>query len=179
MGDSLITVVAIFLAAVLMFVFPLMSISERNDDISQLSVQTETVEFVDNIRATGKITQNNYDNFVQKLSATGNSYDIEIEVKVLDENPGKKSAQTATDKIGENVYYSEYTAQILEELRQAKSGKVSGVKMLKEGDIVSVSVKNTNTTIAQMLKNFFYSISGNDTYQIEAQHAGVVMTNGK
>lgn len=179
MGDSLITVVAIFLAAVLMFVFPLMSISERNDDISQLSVQTETVEFVDNIRATGKITQNNYDNFVQKLSATGNSYDIEIEVKVLDENPGKKSAQTTTDKIGENVYYSEYTAQILEELQQAKSGKLSGVKMLKEGDIVSVSVKNTNTTIAQMLKNFFYSISGNDTYQIDAQHAGVVMTNGK
>lgn len=179
MGDSLITVVAIFLAAVLMFVFPLMSISERNDDISQLSVQTETVEFVDNIRATGKITQNNYDNFVQKLAATGNSYDIEIEVKVLDENPGKKSAQTATDKIGENVYYSEYTAQILEELRKANSGKISGVKMLKEGDIVSVSVKNTNTTIAQMLKNFFYSISGNDTYQIEAQHAGVVMTNGK
>lgn len=179
MGDSLITVVAIFLAAVLMFVFPLMSISERNDDISQLSVQTETVEFVDNIRATGKITQNNYDNFVQKLSATGNSYDIEIEVKVLDENPGKKSAQTATDKIGENVYYSEYTAQILEELQQAKSGKVPGVKMLKEGDMVSVSVKNTNTTIAQMLKNFFYSISGNDTYQIDAQHAGVVMTNGK
>ncbi len=34
MGDTLITVVAIFLAAVLMFVFPLMSISERNDDYS-------------------------------------------------------------------------------------------------------------------------------------------------
>ena len=29
MGDSLITIVAIFLAAVLMFVFPLMSMSEQ------------------------------------------------------------------------------------------------------------------------------------------------------
>ena len=64
MGDTVITIVAIFLAAVLMFVFPLMSISERTDDISQLKVQTATVEFVDNVRTTGKVTQENYDNFV-------------------------------------------------------------------------------------------------------------------
>lgn len=173
MGDSLITIVAIFLAAILMFVFPLMSISDRNDDVSLLAVQTETVEFVDNIRSTGKITQENYVSFIQTLAATGNSYDIEIEVKILDENPGKKSALTETDKIGENIYYSEFTKQIESEILQENE---KGVKKLKEGDIVSVSVKNTNTTIAQMLKNFFYSISGNDTYQIAAQHAGVVMT---
>ena len=35
MGDSLITIIAIFLAAILMFVYPLMSLSERTDDISQ------------------------------------------------------------------------------------------------------------------------------------------------
>ena len=89
MGDTLITVIAIFLAAVLMFVFPLMSISDRNDDISQLSIQTETVEFVNNVRTTGKLTPSNYDAFVKKLSATGNSYDVEIEIKRLDENPGE------------------------------------------------------------------------------------------
>ena len=171
MGDTLITVVAIFLAAILMFV-----ISERNDDISQLAVQTETVQFVDNIRSTGKITQEDYSNFIQTLAATGNSYDVEMEVKILDENPGKKSAQVQTDKIGENVYYSEYTKQIEDEILK-DNGK--GQKKLKEGDMISVNVKNTNTTIAQMLKNFLYSISGNDTYQIEAKHAGVVMTNGK
>ena len=76
MGDTLITVIAIFLAATLMFVFPLVSVSDRNDDIAQLTVQTETVEFVDNIRATGKLTQANYDAYVQKISATGNVYDI-------------------------------------------------------------------------------------------------------
>lgn len=178
-GDTLITVVAIFLAAILMFVFPLMSISERNDDISLLSVQTSTVEFVDNIRSTGKITLDNYDKYIQNLSATGNSYDVEISVKVLDENPGKKGAETSTTKIGENVYYTIYTSQIEEELGIGKVNPKSTTKLLKEGDIVSVSVKNTNTTIAQMLKNFFYSISGNDTYSIEASHSGVVMTNGK
>lgn len=173
MGDTLVTIIAIFLAAVLMFVFPLMSISERNDDISQLGVQTATVEFVDNIRSTGKITSEKYDNYIQKIAATGNSYDVEIEVKVLDENPGKKTSQTASDKIGENIYYSEYTSQIEEKLKKNK-----GVMNLKEGDMVAVNVTNTNTTISQMLKNFFYSISGNESYKIAASHAGVVMTNG-
>ena len=173
MEDSIITIIAIFLAALLMFVFPLMSISDRNDDISQLAVQTETVEFVDNVRSTGKLTLDNYNSYVQTISATGNSYDVELEVKVLDENPGKKAATAAATKIGENVYYSEYTSQIMDELKSKPT------KLLKEGDIVSVTVKNTNTTIAQMLKNFFYSISGNGTYQISAQHAGVVSTTGK
>lgn len=181
MGDTLITVVAIFLAAILMFVFPLMSISERNDDIAQLAVQTATVEFVDNVRSTGKLTLDNYDKFIQTLSATGNSYDVEVEVKVLDENPGKKgTSEVEMTKIGENIYYSVYTSQIEEEIGYGVDNpKSKKQKILKEGDIVSVKVKNTNTTIAQMLKNFFYSISGNDTYQIAAQHAGVVMTNGK
>lgn len=174
MGDTLITIVAIFLAAILMFVFPLMSISERNDDIAQLGVQTTTVEFVDNVRSTGKITRDNYDTFIEKLASTGNSYDVEMEVKILDENPGKKTAQTSTDKIGENIYYSEYTSQIEEKMNNSSTKSMK----LKEGDIVSVNVKNTNTTIAQMLKNFFYSISGNDTYKIAGQHSGVVMTNG-
>lgn len=175
MGDTLITIVAIFLAAILMFVFPLMSISERNDDISLLGVQTATVEFVDDIRSTGKITQQNYAGFVQKIAATGNSYDVEMEVRILDENPGKKASQVAQDKIGENIYYSEYTSQI--EDKMEKSGNKT--MKLKEGDMIFVNVKNTNTTIAQMLKNFFYSISGNDSYKIASQHGGVVMTNGK
>lgn len=175
MGDTLITVVAIFLAGVLMFVFPLMSISERNDDISQMAVQTETVNFVDNVRSTGKLTQNNYNAFVQTLSATGNAYEVELEIKRIDENPGKKTSMTAVDKIGENTYYSEYNSQILDKLLQDNN---NGSIALKEGDIFTVKVKNTNTTIAQSLKNFFYGLTGNDTAQIEASHSGVVTANG-
>lgn len=172
MGDSLITIIAIFLAAVLMFVFPLMSISERNDDIAQLGVQTATIEFVDNVSTLGKITEDNYNAYLQSLSATGNSYDVEMEVKVLDENPGKKTTWAVSDKIGENVYYSVYTSQIEDVLDSNKN------YVLKEGDIVSVSVKNTNTTISQMLRNFFYTVSGSSTYQVYAQHAAMVKSNG-
>lgn len=173
MGDSLITVVAILLAAILMFVFPMLAVAERNDDISQIDVQTATVEFVDNIRATGKLQVQDYDAYVQKLGATGNTYDIEIERKVLDENPSKKLTWANSKKIGENQYYSQYTSQILDELND------KGVYVFKEGDMVSVSVKNTNTTMSQMLRNFFYTVTGQGTAQVEASHGGMIVLNGE
>lgn len=177
MGDTLITVIAIVLAAVLMFIFPLMTMSDRTDDVSQLSVETATTEFVDDVRTTGKLTIDKYNSFVQTLAATGNSYDVEMEVQVLDENPGKKTTQAESTKIGENVYYIMYTSQILDIIDQTKNGK-NVVLALKEGDFFSASVKNTNSTLSQQLKNFFYKVTGNDSYSIAAEHAGIVTANG-
>ena len=176
MGDTLITVIAIVLAAVLMFVFPLMTMSDRTDDVSQLSVETATTDFVDDVRTTGKLTMDKYSKFVESISATGNSYDVEMELNVLDENPGKKTTQAEKTKIGENVYYSVYTSQILDTINP--SNGVTKTLALKEGDMFTASVKNTNSTLSQQLKNFFYSVTGNDTYTIAAEHGGIVTANG-
>ena len=176
MGDTLITIIAIVLAAVLMFVFPLMTMSDRTDDVSQLAVETTTTEFVDDIRTTGKLTMDKYSKFVESISSTGNSYEVEMELQVLDENPGKKTTQAEATKIGENVYYTMYTSQILDTINPS-TGKTKTLA-LKEGDIFSTRVRNTNTTMSQQLKNFFYSVTGNDTYVIAAEHGGIVTANG-
>lgn len=173
MSDTLITVVAIGLAAVLMFVFPLMTMADRTDDVSQLAIKTATTEFVDKARTTGKITQENYDMFIQTITSTGNTYDVELEVEVRDTNLGKKVSMTQADKIGENASYTIYTSQIEKALED------NGIYYCKEGDIISVRVKNTNQTISQQLKNFFYTVTGNDTYTVAANHAGIVTANGK
>lgn len=174
MSDTLITIIAIALAAVLMFVFPLMTMSDRTDDVAQLTVETATTEFVDTARSTGKITKANYDKFIETITSTGNTYNVDMEVQVKDDNLGKKVSQATADKIGENVYYSVYTSQI----EEALNGK-NAAYFCKEGDIVSASVKNINQTISQQLKNFFYTVTGNDSYTIAAEHAGVVTANGK
>ena len=176
MGDTLITVVAIGLAAVLMFVFPLMTMSDRTDDVSQLAVETATTDFVDDVRTSGKLSMDKYSKFVENISSTGNSYDVEMEINVLDENPGKKASQAEVKKIGENVYYTMYTSQIMDQINP-QSGKTQTLA-LKEGDMFTASVKNTNTTLSQQLKNFFYSVTGNDTYTIAAEHGGIVTANG-
>ena len=173
MSDSLITVIAIMLTAVLLLVLPVMTMADRADDISKTDVETMTSNFVNEIRTIGKLTSEKYNKFVEELTSTGNTYDIEMEFKILDENPGKKSTQSAKDKIGENVYYSVFTTQIQETLEGENK-----VYNLKEGDIINVSVKNTNLTLSQSLKNFFYTVVGNDTYTIAASSSGLVLRNG-
>ena len=173
MGDSLITVVVIVLAAVLMFVFPLLTVSENSDSTAQLSVQNATTEFVEDIRSTGKLTQDAYDKYIQTINSTGNTFDVQIEIQVLDENPGVKTTQTDQTKIGENIYYTEYTSQVLSQINGNK-----GKKILKEGDIVTVKALNTNTTIAQTLRNFLYKTAGNNSSSIAASHSAVVTSTG-
>ncbi len=166
MSDTVITVVAIFLAGVLMFIFPLMSTAEGSDDISQQLVQKETTNFVDNIRSTRSITLDRYESFTETISSTGHSFDIEMQVVILDENSNKKTTQTSPSKVGENYSYTEYTSQILKELNE------KGIYKLKNGDIISVTVKNSDTTIAQILKNFIYRVTGNGNPAIVAQDSG-------
>ena len=172
MGDSLITIVTIFLAAVLMFVFPLAAISEMNDSEALAMVQSYTTEFVSKIRAEGKITNEDYDAYIQKLYATGNSYEVEFEVQISDVNPGKKDEN---DKIGDTVYYSVYTTQVEEALNSETSGYCY---RLKQGDYIKVSVKNTNTTISMMIKSVLYSVTGNQSYLIVAEASGTVVATG-
>ena len=93
MGDTLITVVAIALAAVLMYVFPLKTMADRTDDVAHLSVKTATTEFVDDVRTSGKLTMDKYSKFIETIGTTGNAYDVEMEVQRVDENPGKKTTQ--------------------------------------------------------------------------------------
>ena len=174
MGDSLIAVVVIALVAILMFVFPVMTMSDRTDDISKLTVQTEVTEFVDDVRTTGKLTLGKYNKLVESVAATGNSYDVDMTLKLLDENPGKKTTQAQSSAIGENATMELYTSQILDQLSNSKTKSLA----LKEGDYFSVSVKNTNVTTSQQFKNFLYKVTGNNNYTITAEHSGLVTANG-
>ncbi len=174
MGDSLAIVGTLVIAVVLMIGLPMMSYSDRMDDVAEITVQTAISEFVNSARTIGKITVSDYDKLLSSLNATGNTYDIQMEIQVLDENPAKKQNAVLGEgtKIGENIYYSIYTTQIMDELDQ------SGVKYMKEGDILKVTASNSNNTISQMLKNFFYSLSGNDTYSIVGSQSGIVTVTG-
>lgn len=169
MGDSLTTIIAIFLAAILMFVFPLAAMAERNDDASQMYVKTTLDNFVNTITAKGTVTEDDYLRLEAQLEATNNSYDIDLVLNIADVNPGKKTDNT---QVGDTTYYSVYTAQVKEVFSN------TGEYKLKEGDYITVSVKNTNTTISQMIKNVLYGITGNENYVISAQASGVVVTTG-
>lgn len=171
MQSSTSTLIAIFVATVLLFVVPLVTLTERNDNVVQEKVKVIVEEFVTDIKNTGELTIEKYQDFENRLSATGNTYDIELELQILDENPGKKTMQANYTKIGENVYYSEYTTQVLEKL---DSGKI----ILKEGDLVYVEVANQNSTASQTLKSTFLSFTNAGEDVITANSSGMVSVNG-
>ena len=152
MQNSTSTIIALFVAAVFLFVVPLVTLTERNDNVVQENVKLIVEEFVTDIKNTGKLTNAKMQDFENRLAATGNTYNIEMELQILDENPGKKITQANYKKIGENVYYSEYTTQIYDRL---KAGDIS----LKEGDFIYVGVSNQNSTAAQTLKSSFLSFT--------------------
>lgn len=174
MDDILTSIIGIALSAVLMFIFPLMTMSDMSDDVSQLTVRIAVNEFVEDIRQTGKITIERYDQFMGNIGSTGNTYNVEIEAKILDENPSRISAINSHSSQREKVYYSVYNTQIIDNTLMSKEKTY----YLKEGDIITVSVNNTNQTISQQLKNFFYTVVGKDTYVISASHSGIVTVTG-
>ena len=169
MIDTFITIIAIVLSTILLVVFPVMTMADKVDEISQSDIETITSQFINEIKTTGKLTPENYNKFLQEITSTGNTYDTSFEFKILDENPGKKSTQTVKDKIGENVYYSVFTTQVEEKINQNQPF------LLKEGDIVSVTVRNTNLTLAQQFRDFLYTLIGDDTYTIATSQGGLVV----
>lgn len=168
MKDIPITIGAIVLTVIVIIVIPVMTMADRFDTTAQTEVDAIVSDFVEEVRTTGKLTQEKYSQLTTNLNSLGYTFDVEMEIKALDENQRKKASQTAKDKIGENSYYSYYTSQIEEQLNNNRS------ITLVSGSIVSVKVINTNPTMAQQMKNFMYKVVGNDTALIVSSKAGMV-----
>lgn len=181
MDETLIDVIGIITAIIIMLVVPLLLVSERADDISQLLVQTATAEFVDEVIKTGQITSKRYQQLVSALGSSGNTYDIDIEVKILDENSAKKVVDEygSQGQVGNNTYYSIFTTQIEEKIRSTSDESGYGRLVLKQGDEISVTVKNNNKTLAQSLKKFYYNATQGDIHIIAATATGTIAINGK
>lgn len=171
MSDTFITIVAVMVAVVTLFIIPVMATANQNDKVTQTAVQTIVAEFVNTSAKEGKITEENYDDFIQKLYSTGNSYSVELEVQVLDDNPAKKGQNI--NKIGENIYYSEFKNTIESKIETDHAYK------MKQGDYIKARVQNTNVTFGTQFKNFIYSIMGKDIIAIEASSSALVTTTGK
>ena len=145
MDDTPVDVIGIILAAIIMFIVPLILISERNDDLSQMIASSATADFVNNVVKTGKITTDNYQNLVLSLQSSGNSYDIDLEVKILDENASKVVTDADVKSVGNNAYYSIYTTQIEDRLQRSSANSdlnYNGKLILKQGDVITVTVKS-------------------------------------
>lgn len=173
MSDTLMTIIGIFIAVILMFILPLTIMANKNDEIAQTVVQVAVSDFVDKVTKQGVITENDYDTLIQKISATGNTFDVQIEAQIIDDNPRRATTAISSSQTGEYKYYSVYTNTILEKIRD------DGEYELKKDDYIIVNVKNTNVTMATQFKNMFYKLAGKDTYSIGSSSSSIVVNSNR
>ena len=64
MGDSLSVIFATIVAAIIMFLFPMLDTWERQDDLSYIAAYTSVVNTVDSVRNTGRLTSDMYNNLI-------------------------------------------------------------------------------------------------------------------
>ena len=78
------TVAALCVAGVLLFGVPLVTLTNRIDNVTQESSRLIVEKFVTEITNTGKLTKSQYQDFIDKLDATGKTYDVEMEIWHID-----------------------------------------------------------------------------------------------
>lgn len=149
-GEISIIVPALLLAVLIMFIGPTIMVAHKKDDVTTLTIQELTDEFVDTIRTTGKITPEQYDNLMQQLVATGNAYNLDITIKVSDDNPAKKGISVNNKTTGETVYYEMYTQQVLDALKNGQ------VLLLNQGDMVYVTATGASDTTAMSWDQYLF-----------------------
>ncbi len=175
MTDTMMTIIGIFVAVILMLVFPLVEVAGKNDDISQTAIQIAMADFVNSVAIKGKITEDDYNKLVTKVYATRNSYEVIIEAKILDENPEKRTITSGGAlQVTESQYYSVYTNTILDKINNSSSKEY----LLKKDDYIVVTVKNTNKTLGTQLKGIFYKFIGKDTYTLGGSDSALVINTG-
>lgn len=169
MGDSLNVIFATIVAAIIMFLFPMLDTWERQDDLSYMAAYTAVVDTVDAVRNTGRLTDDMYNDLLSVITTTGNRFQIQMEHRQYVIVP------KGTDDY-EMVYVTHYTDEILNDLQDAS--KSNEYIEFNKGDFFYISIKNTNKTQATMLKQSLYGAKM-ETFKIGVPYGGQIKNEYK
>ncbi len=168
MQDIAITIIVIIVAAILLFVFPLLATAENKNEVDFAYVQSAATEFVNTSATRGIITLEALDTLKQKLTTTGNTYDVNLEVSRKTDDVGKKTGWSTGTNIGEGAFFTLQGTQIYEQLDS------TGQFKLNIGDTLTVKVENSSKTMASTLKSAILGISESSKSEIAATASALV-----
>lgn len=176
--NSLLKVFAVLIAVLLLYIFPVSAGFDQQDDVSELVVLRATTAFVDAVRDKGYISPTMYNDFIQAIHATGNTFDVQMEHGQKRYDPIYDDPTLPERFRGEYAvhYDTFYNAQILKVLfPDSAAGKDDPARRyrLHVGDTFSVVVRNTNRTNGTILHDFLnHAISPNE--KIFVPYGGIV-----
>lgn len=159
MSDTLSKVIALIIAVLLLYIFPVENMLTRQDDTTRVFILNRTTEFVDSVRNLGYITPLMYMQFTRDLASTGNLYNIEMEHRHISIDPVYTDPDDITSFQHDYGYNSKalYTDEIIDVLfpeTVISSGDCN--YYLSKGDTFTVRVSNKNKTMASRIQEMLY-----------------------
>lgn len=168
MEDSVGRIIAGVFGVLLLFYLPILCLSIKKDNTAQAYMDNAVVEFVDNARATGKITDESYEELCAKIDAAQPCCEIQIVHSVKYTVP--------TDDGGyETCYYDKQKDEILEDI-YTKTGD-NKPYYLRHGDFIQVKVKNTKPTLATKIYRLILPNYNPDNVTLFTCYSGYVGNN--
>ncbi|ADL36403.1 hypothetical protein bpr_IV038 (plasmid) [Butyrivibrio proteoclasticus B316] len=161
MGDVLGKVFAAFLGCILMFIVPIMLIAQKQDTIRQSYIDNAVVEFVDNAKVAGKITPQAY----EKLCYDIDTAHLLCEIKITHSSAYTVPTEVVDPATGYHevaTYRVDYTKEEILSVMYPSSGPDQDYRM-KNGDYISVEVKNISPTLGTRLSRVFQTKSSDIT----------------
>lgn len=163
MGDIWGRALGIFLAVILLFFIPVLYFAERQETVEQLYLVTETADFVDTVRMTGRLTKENYEDFQEKLSGLPELYEMRM--------TGRRQKIETT---GQMLYlYNEefYKKQIETQLER------EGVYCFSEGDFFRVELIKKSFGFFEKWKNSIFPGSAGNGF-VQVYYGGMICFDG-
>jgi hypothetical protein len=177
-GNYIEKVFVLIIAVALLYMWPISSAMDKQDDISEIVVMNAVTKFVDSVRDKGFITPTMYNEFVDQMALTGNTYDIAMEHLHKRYDPNYNDAGVFLG--GFNVNYEGfYNAQINDKLFPRNStdkiDNPSRIYKLAAGDFFSVTVKNTNRTPGTLISDILTGNINAPNEKIVVPYGGMVL----
>lgn len=161
MEGTISKIYAIFLAFLLLIVFPILSFAQLQDETARTVVFSKTTQFVDSVRNLGYITPNMYKEYVETLGQLGNIYDVKIEhhhrtvSPILDDG---LNIIVADSKAQYDSYYKLFTHdEIMEKLFPTDTTTDATNYLFTQGDYIVVTAKNRVATLATRIQEILYN----------------------
>ena len=163
MSDILGRILGIFLAVSLLFFIPMLYFAERQDTVEQLYLITETTNFVDTVRMTGRLTKETYENFQSKLSSLPEIYVVKM--------TGRHQRIEVTEQM---LYLQQgefYEQQIVERLEK------EGEYCFDEGDFFRVELVKRSSGIFRKIRGFLLP-DLEDSGGVNVYYGGMICYDG-
>lgn len=163
MGDIWGRMLGILLAVSLLFLLPVLYFAERQETVEQLYLITETADFVDTVRMTGRLTRENYENFQSKLNGLPEMYEI------------KMTGRHQRIELSSQMLYLHneefYEQQIEEQLEQ------EGNYCFSEGDFFRVELIKKTSGLFEKIRGFILSGLSDGSF-MNVYYGGMVCYDG-